>query len=278
MPPSSCPSNSNHHNQQQPQQQPQDHKSSSPSGGGEGETTKPRSSASSWFSSWFENDPQQVKKQIHDTLNDFEAYQERYERHNPFFFPPQVPTGSNSPSTGTTLQREMEEFLETAGLGGFFAPDPHQWTSSTSSSSSSMSRFGTTNLTNQNGTMSTAYQILRQENPKGVQLEVQFPSTIDPEQVTVQVVEDTPSASCIVQWQHAPAATGTSSTSATTGTFRDQARFGSHVDCSQLSASLSMSQKRLVVQAPTKSTTTTTTSSSNCKPRRIHVTEQGGDE
>jgi hypothetical protein len=217
MPPASCPSNQQRSN-------PSEEKKSS-----------------SWFSSWFENDNMEFKDQIHEKLNDLEAYQQRYERRNPFFFP-QNPNPEQAAAAASTLHREIEEFFESAGLGGL--ADPQRWPSSSSSSSSSFSRIS-------NG---TTYQIMRQENHNGVQIEVKFPQKIEPQDVAVEVVEEYP---CVVQWRNG-------------STFRDQARLGRNIDCSKLSASISTAKNILTVEAPAISTSRR----EDTQPRRIQVTER----
>lgn len=208
--------------------------------------------SSSWFASWFENDNSNLKQEIHHKLNEFDDYQRRYERHNPFF------TGSGAANrvagrghqpTTSSIQQEMEEFFESAGLGGLASPPP-QWTSSSSSSSSSSFR-------GQGG----HYQMMRKENQNGVQIDVQFPRAINAETVAVEVLQESP---CVVQWRNASPKEGGRE-------FRDRARLGEAIDCSKLSASISSSQDTLTVKAPRYSSST---ASGQPKPRLVPVTEK----
>jgi hypothetical protein len=214
--------------------------------------------ASSWFGSWFENDNSNLKQEIHHKLNEFDDYQRRYERENPSSL-----AGSSGPSMGhpsigrgqpASLQQEMEEFFEAAGLGGI-ANHPPQWTTSSSSSSSSTS-------SSFRGQQGGRYQMMRKENQHGVQIDVQFPRAIDAESVAVEVLQESP---CVVQWGNASNKDGAGRA------FQDRARLGEAIDCSKLSASISSAQKNmLTVKAPRYSSA----ASGQEKPRIVPVTER----
>jgi hypothetical protein len=229
--------------------------SPSPSTTGSGGSDEKKSSSSSWFASWFENDNTNVKDQIHQKLNEFETYQEQNEPRNPFFLPSQYPHSPEHAATGggigggsttaSALQRELEELFESVGFGAL-ADTSRTWDPSmaSSSSSSTVSQIG-------NGTH--FYKIMKQENHSGVQIEVQFPEKIDPDQLTVEVLQEYP---CVVQWQNGR-------------TWNDQAKLGHTIDCSQLSASISTANNILRIKAPTASS-----NAADIKTRRIPVTEK----
>jgi hypothetical protein len=220
-----------------------------------------KASSSSWFSSWFENDNSNWKQEIHHKLNEFDDYQQRYEQQDPSSVAGSGGGGvaGNHHATGregqptTSLQQEMEEFFESAGLGGI-----PQWTSSSTTSSSTSSSF--------RGQGGGRYQMMRKENQNGVQIDVQFPRAIDPNSVTVEVLQESP---CVVQWRNINA----SSEDGKSGRalFRDRARLGESIDCSKLSASISSAQNNmLTVKAPRHSSA----SARQEKPRVVPVTER----
>jgi len=240
-----------------------------------------------------------MKDQIHHQLNDFDAYQKRYEQQqqqqfysNPFFVmstpvprrrSPQLEdetsSKTNSVPTADALQREIEEFFEAAGFPGWAEHQQRQQSNRLMSQSSMMS--STSRISGIGGQYH--YQVMQQENEKGVQIDVQFPrggesseTAENPTHVNaiqVTVVEDdhhqqqqqerhpirdndpfynyglrrvppfsssssSSSSSCLVQWRDEESK------------IHDQTRLGSHIDCSQLSASISMSQNRLTMKAP----------------------------
>lgn len=242
---------------------------------------------SSWlFSSWFENDNTHFQKQIHENLNAWEEEQEQLRQQQrqdfllaPFFLSPwgshRHPSSTTTTTTTaatakpTTLQEELQDFFEIAGLGRSLETGD-RWGTSTISSSSSSSR------SIMGGGGRHAYQISRRDNPEGVQLDVTFPETIPVQDVKVSVLEESPS--CLVQWQvpaaeNHGAATSTTSRSRTMN-FQDQARLGSRnsssnggtISCERLVASISQAHNRLTLRAPREPPTQQETSS---RPRRM---------
>ena len=238
-----------------------------------------KKSSSSWFGSWFEHDNANLKEEIHHKLNEYDDYQRQNENSFPFFgvgsngmadtraaaaaaAPAAVVAKRVQPSATGSLQQEIEEFFESAGLGGIANHHPFS-TSSSSTSSSTISSFRGLGG-------SGHYQVMRQENQNGVQIDVQFPRAIQPETVAVEVLQESP---CVVQWSNT-ASNSSAAHGTPASTFRDRARLGNSIDCSRLSASIASAQNKnnvLTVKAPRYASAS---NGANVKPRVIPVTEQ----
>jgi hypothetical protein len=237
---------------------------------------EPTSSSSWFFSSWFENDPLDLRTEIHEKLNDYEERKKRFEEQMrqqqqqrrtffgmPFF--PGAPFGHHQhhhrrdTDEGVGVEQELEDLFNKMSEELNSGSSTFRFSSSSSSSSS---------------------VVVRESTRDGFHMQVKLPHDVSVEDVAVDVVRESP---CEIQYR-----VGNSNQNGGDGSIivddgrrgmrtrpvQKRVRVGDYIDCSNLSASISEAQKMLTVTAPVKAPS----SQEQQKARSIPVTQESGIE
>jgi HSP20 family molecular chaperone IbpA len=230
--------------------------------GGDDRPATASHSSASWFGSWFDNHSTDMRKEIHEKLDDYEKEKKRYEdqmmhlqqqqqqqgglfgRRMPFF--PWFGSFDNVGSWDSHHRQQDKDMQE------FFQRFQDELMSSPLSSTSSSSRRVFSSGTSVS---------IRESSLDGAQIDVQLPRGSSMDDVAVDVVQEYP---CVVQYRIA-----NGEKEKGFQPLQNQVRLGEYIDCSKVSASVSSARNILTVKAPVQKSDKT----EERKVRTVLVTE-----
>ena len=256
-------------------------------------------SSSSWFGSWFERD---MRKDIHEQLNDFDErkkqYEEKQRERRRFFqqngsFPfggfdpwqqqsndfedfldgriPRWPPPELDGDRRRQHQQQHEQSMEDLHremqslFEQAFAGGNMNDTNSRGGSWSSSS----TVVSSSNGTSYT----LKQDSKTGARVDLKLPKNSTTDTLSLEVLKDQP---CRIRWRDNPDENETKRNNRQRSNGQ-VLELGNSVDCSKLSASISEARRTLTVEAPPIGKQTNDQSlslKSNSYPRPVRVTKK----